>query len=157
MRPLLPTHARLLSSWPENSPSRETQVGKLPASPKFCLRLDAFIWYKQFTESSVWLAGRFCRNSRRSSGIYRFMRASSSQIVPATGCDSGTSLYQLSEGYLQSKDLQQGSFLNFLSSAPACAKIGVIRDVFSQAEGSILLRAVFERKQKALSFRTASS
>jgi hypothetical protein len=48
---------------------RETQVGKLPASPKFRLRPDALIWYKQFTESSVWLAGRFCRNSRRSSGI----------------------------------------------------------------------------------------
>jgi len=41
-----------------------TQVGKLPTSQKFCLRPSAFIWYKQFTESSVWLAGRFCRNSR---------------------------------------------------------------------------------------------
>jgi hypothetical protein len=41
-----------------------TQVGKLPTSQKFCLRASTFIWYKQFTESSVWLAGRFCRNSR---------------------------------------------------------------------------------------------
>ncbi len=41
-----------------------TQVGKLLRSRKFRLRLNTFIWYKQFTESSVWLAGRFCRNSR---------------------------------------------------------------------------------------------
>ena len=33
------------------------------------LRSGPFIWYKQFTESSVWLAGRICRNSRRRSGI----------------------------------------------------------------------------------------
>jgi hypothetical protein len=46
-----------------------TQVGKLGARRNFCLRSWSFIWYKQFTESSVWLAGRFCRNSRRSSGI----------------------------------------------------------------------------------------
>ena len=46
------------------------------------------------------------------------------------------------KGTFKARTSKQGSFLNFLSSASACAKIGVIRDVFSQAEGSILLRAV---------------
>ena len=47
----------------------EDQVGYLMSFFYFPLRFSAFIWYKQCTESRVWLAGRFCRNSRRWSGI----------------------------------------------------------------------------------------
>ena len=48
-----------------NPPAPWNQVGKLLPSRKFRLRPGTFIWYKQFTESSVWLAGQFCCNSRR--------------------------------------------------------------------------------------------
>jgi hypothetical protein len=45
------------------------QVGKLLPPRKFCLRFGTFIWYKQFTESSVWLAGHFCLQLSSLSGI----------------------------------------------------------------------------------------
>jgi len=45
------------------------QIGKLPQFSNWPLHFFPFIWYKQFTESSVWLAGRIVCNSRRASGI----------------------------------------------------------------------------------------
>jgi hypothetical protein len=65
----------------------------------------------------------------------------------------------ISEGYLQSKDLQLGSFLNFLSSVSGCLKC-TPKVAFSPGRKAILLCA-FERPpktaQKALSFRTVLS
>ncbi len=49
--------------------SSRDQISKLPHPPNSPLRSAAFLWYKQFTESSVWLAGRIVCNSRRASGI----------------------------------------------------------------------------------------
>jgi hypothetical protein len=45
------------------------QIGKLTHFSNYPLQFFLFIWYKQFTESSVWLAGCIVCNSRRASGI----------------------------------------------------------------------------------------
>jgi hypothetical protein len=49
--------------------SKPHQISKLPHFSKSPLRFFPFIWYKQFTESSVWLARRIVCNSRRAPGI----------------------------------------------------------------------------------------
>jgi hypothetical protein len=53
------------------------------------------------------------------------------------------------KGTFKARNLQTRIFSQFLSSAPACAKIWRDRDVFSQAEGPILLRAVFRAPAKS--------
>jgi hypothetical protein len=100
--------------WESEHPN---QLGKLSyCAGTWDLRNEARLWYKQHTESSVWLAGRFL--SQLSSLVrHLYVQGRCALIIPATGWDSEA--VRPLKGTFKARTSKASSLLNFLSSALA--------------------------------------